>query len=116
MMDWLHGHERVMWWLVAISALTFVTSIVAVPWMIVRIPASYFMTAKHPHPWADRHPLVRRLFVVGKNFLGLAFIVIGLLLLILPGQGILTILAGVVLLDFPGKERVLLRLISQPAV
>ena len=116
MLDWVHAHERVMWWLIAISALTFVTSIIAVPWMLVRIPARYFMTAQHEHPWADRHPLIRHSFVIGKNLLGLIFVVLGLLMLVLPGQGILTVLAGLVLVDFPGKERVLLWTISRPAV
>ncbi|MDG2091404.1 MAG: hypothetical protein P8J61_09990 [Gammaproteobacteria bacterium] len=30
-------------------------------------------------------------------------VIIGLFLLVLPGQGILTLLAGFILLDFPGK-------------
>jgi hypothetical protein len=116
MLDWVQSHANIMWWLAAISALTFVTSIVAVPWLLVRIPAQYFMSAKHEHPWADRHPLIRHSFVIGKNILGLILIALGLAMLILPGQGLLTILAGLVLLDFPGKERVLLWTISQPAV
>jgi len=116
MLDWVHGHERLMWWLVAISALTFVVSIVAVPWMLVRIPSRYFMTTTHEHPWADRHPLIRHSFTIGKNLLGLIFVALGVLMLILPGQGVLTILAGLVLLDFPGKHRALLWTISRPAV
>jgi len=116
MIDWIHSHANLMWWLVAISALTFVTSVIAVPWMLVRIPARYFMSTKHEHPWADRHPLIRHSFVIGKNLLGIVFVVLGLAMLILPGQGILTILAGLVLLDFPGKHRVLLWTISRPAV
>jgi hypothetical protein len=116
MMAWLHAHERIMFWLVAVSALTFVVSLVAVPWMLVRIPPRYFMTAQHAHPWADRHPVIRHSFIIGKNLLGIIFVILGLLMLILPGQGILTILAGLVLLDFPGKERVLLWTISRPAV
>jgi hypothetical protein len=116
MLDWVHAHQAVVWWLIAISALTFVTSIIAVPWMLVRIPARYFMTTQHEHPWADRHPLIRHSFVIGKNLLGIIFVVLGLLMLILPGQGILTILAGLVLVDFPGKHRVLLWTMSRPAV
>src|SRR6185436_8053674 len=116
MLDWVRSHERVMWWLVALSAVTVVTSIVAVPWMLVRIPPRYFMSTTREHPWADRHPLIRVAFLIGKNLLGLVLLAIGIALLLLPGQGILTILAGVVLLDFPGKERVLLWTISRPAV
>src|SRR6476646_2911351 len=116
MLDWVRAHQAVMWWLIAISAFTFVTSIIAVPWMLMRIPARYFMTTQHEHPWADRHPLIRHSFVIGQNLLGIIVVVRGLLMLILPGQGILTILAGLVLVDFPGKHRVLLWTMSRPAV
>jgi hypothetical protein len=33
-----------------------------------------------------------------------------------PGQGILTILLGIMLLDFPGKRDLEYRLVSQPRV
>ena len=43
--------------------------------------------------------------VIGKNVLGAIFVVAGLIMLVLPGQGIFTILIGIMLLDFPGKYR-----------
>jgi hypothetical protein len=113
---WLRINETLLWWLFAFSAFTFVVSLVAVPWMLVRIPARYFMTAHHAHPLADRHPFVRVTFVAAKNLLGIILLAIGLALLVLPGQGILTLLAGLVFVDFPGKHKVLLRTISQPTV
>lgn len=116
MSDWLAAHSNIMWGLIIFSAITFLTSIIAVPWFLVRIPARYFTTTKHEHPWADRHPIIRAAIVIGKNVLGIALLLVGLALLFLPGQGILTILAGVVLVDFPGKHRVLLWTISRPAV
>jgi hypothetical protein len=116
MLQWMHAHGRLMWWLIVLSAFTFVTSLVAVPWMLVRIPARYFMTTDHPHPFADRHPVIRHSITLGKNVLGLVLIALGVLMLVLPGQGLLTILAGIVLVDFPGKHRVLLWTISRPTV
>ena len=41
--------------------------------------------------------------MIGKNLLGYIFVVAGLIMLVLPGQGIFTILIGVMLLNFPGK-------------
>src|SRR5215510_3056306 len=114
MLDWIREHQGLMEFLVLSSAAMFVLSVVAVPWMLVRIPPRYFMTAHHEHPWRDRHPLLRAGFTIVKNLIGLALVAIGLLLLVLPGQGILTILAGLVLLDFPGKHRLLLWTISRP--
>jgi hypothetical protein len=117
MIDWLRGHERLMWWLIAASIVTFAASVLAVPWMIVRLPTDYFARAKPPKPpFAERHPVMRILLVIGKNLLGVALIAAGILMLILPGQGVLTVLAGIVLLDVPGKHRMLVWLVERPAV
>jgi hypothetical protein len=37
-------------------------------------------------------------------------------MLVLPGQGILTMLIGISLVDFPGKRQLERKLIGQPAV
>ena len=47
-----------------------------------------------------------------KNSIGLILILCGILMLILPGQGVLTIITGLIFLDYPGKfkfERLLVR-------
>jgi len=79
----------------------------------VRIRADYFAHSKRPPSrWADQHPLVRRILRIGKNVLGCLFILAGLAMLVLPGQGLLTLLIGFLLLDFPRKyqfEKWLLR-------
>ena len=116
MIDWVQAHQQWMWWLVVISAFTFVVSLLAVPWLLVRIPPRYFMSTKHAHPWGDKHPAVHVLLLIAKNLLGLILLALGAVMLVLPGQGILTILAGLVLLDFPGKHKVLLWTVSRPAV
>ena len=41
---------------------------------------------------------------------------VGLILLVLPGQGLLTILIGLLLLDFPGKRAVELKLVRRPGI
>ncbi len=51
-----------------------------------------------------------------KNILGLILLGAGILMLFLPGQGLLTIVLALSLLDFPGKRGLELRLIRQPRV
>jgi len=91
-------------WL-AISAASFacsVAGIAAVPWMVCRMPADWF--ARSPLAFRDRlkaHP-VR---VVLRNLLGIGLILLGIALLFLPGQGILTIVLGVVLTDLPIRDK-----------
>ena len=117
MVQWLRAHDTLLMWLVIASILTFIASIAAVAWVIVRVPPDYFTRTKPEHgPWANRHPLIRLLLVGAKNFLGLVLVIAGILMLVLPGQGVLTILAGIVLLDIPGKHHLLLWLIGRPAV
>jgi hypothetical protein len=51
-----------------------------------------------------------------KNILGALFVLAGVAMLVLPGQGILTILIGLSLTDFPGKRDLELKLIKKPSV
>src|SRR4051812_15610304 len=117
MLDWLQDHHTVLWAFIGISVVTLLASLFLVPLMIVRIPANYFdQTAEHRQPVADRHPVAHVLIVIGKNLLGLVLIVLGFLMLVLPGQGVLTILAGLVLVDFPGRQRAIQWIVSRHAV
>ena len=60
--------------------------------------------------------LVRCVVLLIKNLLGFVFILLGLAMLVLPGQGLLTLLIGVLLLNVPGKYRFERWLIQQPSV
>jgi len=54
--------------------------------------------------------------VVLKNVLGFVFIAAGIVMLFLPGQGILTILIGLTLVSFPRKRALEISLIRRPSV
>ena len=56
-------------------------------------------------PWVDHHPVARGILLAGQNLLGYTFIVEGIAMLVLPGQGMLTILVGIILSDFPSKYK-----------
>ncbi len=106
MADWIAHHAELLWWLASASAVAFVGTLAAVPWMVVRIPADYFSRPRRARVLpAGRHPVLAWAWLLPKNLLGGVFIVAGALMLFLPGQGVLTILIGVLLLDFPGKFR-----------
>ena len=51
-----------------------------------------------------------------KNLFGAVLVVLGIILSVpgLPGQGLLTVVAGLFLLDFPGKRSLLYKLVSRP--
>ena len=117
MNEWIQANDTLLWWLAALSAMTFLATLIAVPMLVVRLPSDYFSYRKRRRaPWADRHPAVRFTLLVAKNALGGVFVVCGITMLLLPGQGILTILIGVVLLDFPGKYRLQRRVVGHGPV
>jgi hypothetical protein len=99
------------------SLVMLVASAVLTPMMLVKIPANYFLL--------DKPPLMTRLrgatpgyrwVILLKNLLGGVCVVAGILMLVLPGQGLLTILAGVFLLDFHGKKELERKLVSRPRI
>lgn len=103
---WIQSHEVILWWLVAVSVITFVSTLVAVPLLVVKIPSDYFAHGSRTGAlWADRHVAVRWMLLLAKNLLGYILIAAGILMLVLPGQGILTIVAGIMLINFPGKYK-----------
>ena len=98
------------------SVIGFIASVIAIPVILVRLPANYF-DERHPRKWMeDHHPVLRLLGHVVKNAVGVVLLLAGIAMLVLPGQGVLTILIGVSLVDFPGKRQLERKLIGQPTV
>ena len=103
-------------WLFALSLVSFAGSLIAIPWILIRLPPDYF-DERYPRTWLrDHHPILRFAGHLLKNAVGVIFILGGLAMLVLPGQGLLTIVIGVSLLDFPGKRVFERRLLSRPMV
>jgi hypothetical protein len=103
---------------VLLFLITFAISLAIVSFIMVRIPADYFQKDRPRDLWSDRHPAIRILGLFAKNVLGVLLVALGILMSIpgVPGQGILTILLGVMLLDFPGKSNLEHKLVSRPPV
>ena len=107
MLEWIGLSNALAWWMVIGSAVMFGGAILLVPVLVARIPEDYFLHPRKAMPGlASAHPAVRWILVILKNLIGVACLFFGALMLVLPGQGILTLLLGVTLLDYPGKFRV----------
>ncbi|MBI3270281.1 MAG: hypothetical protein HYZ53_14825 [Planctomycetes bacterium] len=92
-------------------------SLAGVAALLVRLPADFFIRPPREAGAGPRSPAA--LFrLVGKNLLGLALVAVGVVLAVpgVPGQGLLTLLLGVVLLDIPGKARLERALLGRPGV
>jgi len=103
---------------VLLFVVTFSISLAIVSVIMVKIPADYFKEDRPRELFGDKSPAVRYLLIIGKNLLGVVLVVLGILMSLpgVPGQGILTILLGVMLLDFPGRRRLEHKLVSRPQV
>jgi hypothetical protein len=103
---------------VILFVVTFAGSIGLVSFMLVRIPATYFHSSHDRDFWVDRHRAVRWSGMVMKNAFGAALVILGIIMSVpgVPGQGILTILLGLMLLDLPGKRRWEQKLVRRPKV
>jgi len=117
MREWLDGQDALLWWMFGLSLGTLLLAALLMPVVVARMPADYFVR-KEPPPgsWRGRHPAIRWSLRIFKNVLGAVLVLVGIPLVPLPGQGFLTILAGLALLEFPGKRRVELAAVRVPGV
>jgi hypothetical protein len=91
---------------VGFAVASAVVSIVVIGFILARLPADYFVNPDARRS-IDRHPVLKCVFALVRNLLGYFLIALGAILSLpgVPGQGVLTILMGVMLVDFPGKHR-----------
>lgn len=110
-MNGLDTYQDLIVWVGIGSALLFVISLLLLPWLVKRIPVDYF---KRPMPegWA----LMVRPQTMLRNLIGVLVVIAGFIMLVTPGQGVLTILVGLALMQFPGKRALERWLISRPGI
>lgn len=117
MLEWFSEHQTLLTWVSVLSLVTFVASLLVLPWMVSKIPEDYFLhSRRHPTKMKQQHPVIRLTLLLAKNLLGLVLLCGGLLMLFLPGQGLLTIAVGLLLLDYPGKYNLERRIVAQPRI
>ena len=96
--DWTYptGPQAVAWF-VAFNVVSIALSIVAA-WLVLReMPVDYFRQETDA-----KRPLPAR---IGRNVLGVVVLLVGVVFLLSPGQGMVLILIGLMLTDLPGRRR-----------
>jgi len=111
LLSYVEGHKALLAWISGGSALMFVGSLLLAPWLVARAPEDIFVRDPKRH----RTPLAL-IGAVLRNVLGVLLAVVGVLLLVLPGQGLLMILLGVMLADLPGKRRLVRKIVQRPSI
>lgn len=102
-------------WLLLGSLGGLVIGLLLTPILVTRIPPDYFLYRRR-HSADRRYPVLNLILLVVKNVIGAAFVLAGLLLLFLPGQGLITLLLGLMIMNYPGKFALERWLIQRPHV
>ena len=115
--SWFLNHPSVLAWLGAASVFIFLFSMLGISWFIAQIPEDYFLAEKRKSSkMKENNPLLRLFLLCGKNLLGICLIAGGILMIVLPGQGLLTIITGLLLVNYPGKFKLEQKIVSIPSV
>ena len=123
MIDWIKHWLVSLTWRdaligIGLFILTFFGSIGVSAYALVRLPANYFHSEHAREFWTDKPAHIRWAGLVVKNLIGLLMIIAGIIMSLpgVPGQGILTILLGLVMMDIPGKRPFESRIVRIPSV
>ena len=106
MQEFLEAHKVIISILAGGSVIMFFGTLILLPILIIRMPANYFVDeARHNSPYKQCHPVLCITGLIIKNLLGIIFLLTGIIMLLTPGQGLLSIIIGITLLNYPGKYR-----------
>jgi hypothetical protein len=104
-------------WAVGVWVATTMLSLVIVGLVVVSLPPTYFVGPAPPERdgATGAWPRARR---IARNVVGIVVIAVGVLLSVpgVPGQGLVTVLAGLLLIDLPGRHRLVRWLVRRRGV
>ena len=110
---WLSEHALLLGALASVSVALFAASIVAAPWAVSRLPSNYLLTRLERN---SKQGIWYSLTSVSRALLGCLVTLLGLVMLVIPGPGIIMLLLGISIAEFPGKNRLLIYLATRPNV
>jgi hypothetical protein len=106
-------YQILFFWLGIMSILTIIASIVLVPLFIKHIPIDYFTNSKYHQIKLNNAYNIAKFIL--RNILGLLLIIAGIIMLLTPGKGIISIIIGLFLMQFKGKYKLEKKLIQNDA-
>lgn len=117
--SWSTMNSDLLFLLGSLSIFILITSVFMMVLIISFLPEDYFKSENRnliSSVQNSRYPLLKLLLLITKNFFGVLLLLSGILMLVLPGQGILTIITGLVFMDYPGKYKFERKLLRQKGV
>lgn len=117
--SWSSMNSDLLFLLGSLSIFILIISVFMMVLIISFLPEDYFKSENRnliSSVQNSRYPLLKLLVLITKNFFGILLLLSGVLMLVLPGQGILTIITGLVFMDYPGKYKFERKLLRQKGV
>jgi len=113
--DWVSAH---VWWVTGLSVVIVAAGLLGAAVAVVRMPSDYFVRRQPSPPGGSANAMIRLLRTLLRNVVGIVLVLVGLILSLplIPGPGLLLVLIGLSLTDFPGKRRLELWIVRTPAV
>ena len=115
LLEIFEAYRSLIIWFGSISLFIFLFSLLTIRWLVALIPEDYFIN-KRVSKIRSLNPLLWYIFLIIKNIIGYSLILGGIMMLVLPGQGIFTIIIGLMLSNYPGKYSIERRFIAIPSI
>jgi len=109
------AYKNIIVWFGSISLFVFLFSLLSIKWLVALIPEDYFVT-KRVTKIRSQNPLIWYLILILKNLVGYSLILGGVIMLVLPGQGLFTMIIGLMLSNYPGKYIIEKKFIAIPTI
>ncbi|MCE2415475.1 hypothetical protein J4G07_15910 [Candidatus Poribacteria bacterium] len=109
--EWLKAYGVM---LLGVSVASFIISILFCTLVIAYLPTDYFLPNRQEN--RIRYPVLRIGLKCLKNLFAVVLVVVGIIQILLPGQGVLTMLIGIIISDIPGKRKLERRIIRSPII
>ena len=111
----LNVYKNLILWFGSISLFVFLFSLLSIKWLVSLIPEDYFINKKDSKIKTN-NILIWYTVLIFKNLIGYSLILGGIMMLVLPGQGLFTIIIGLMMSNYPGKYSIEKKFIAIPTI
>lgn len=108
-------YKNLILWFGSVSLFVFLFSLLSIKWLVALIPEDYFINKKDSTIKTNNR-IGWYFILILKNLVGYSLILGGIVMLVLPGQGLFTIIIGLMLSNYPGKYSVEKKFIAIPTI
>jgi|GEM_PF-1333860 len=105
-------------WAAVVAVILLFAANAVVVYLVVRLPETYFCDPPGRSRLRERHPILYGVLRIAKNLVGGLMVLAGALLTLpgVPGPGLVLIVLGVSLVEFPGKRRLARNLVRRKGI